>query len=215
MPFTLAAHLGAMSRTVENLERDGKPAKAVIASRVFDTDAADLWDALISPARLKRWFAPVSGELKLGGHYHVEGNASGTITACEPEKHVALTWEFGGGISWVEITLRPEADGTSLELRHIAHIDPHWDMFGPGAVGVGWDLGFMGLARHIAEPDAERPAEAEEGWMATDEAKAMIRSASDGWGAAAIAAGENREHALAAAEATRKFYTGEAPPPEM
>jgi hypothetical protein len=43
----------------------------------------------------------------------------------------------------------------------------------------------------------------------------MIRSASDGWGAAAIKAGENREHALAAAEATRKFYTGEAPPPEM
>lgn len=212
MPFDLASHLGAMSRTVENLERDGQPMKAVVASRVFETDAADLWDAVTSPARLKRWFAPVDGELKLGGRFHVENNASGTITACEPHRHIAGTWEFGGGVSWIEINLTADADGTRLELRHIAPINEHWDAYGPGAVGVGWDLGFMGLARHLAEPTAERPAEADEGWMASAEAKDMIRSCSDGWGAAAIAAGENREHALAAAEATRKFYTGEAFP---
>lgn len=215
MTFDLATHLGAMTREVRNLERDGKPAKAVIASRVYATDPADLWDALTSPPRLKRWFAPVSGELELGGRFHVENNASGTITACEPNRRIEGTWEFAGAVSWIAITLLPDGDGTRLELQHIAHIDPHWDMFGPGAVGVGWDLGFMGLARHLAEPDAAVAKEAEEGWFATDEAKAFIRSCSDGWGEAAIRAGENRDHALAAAEATRKFYTGEAPPPEM
>jgi len=212
MAFVLAEHLGMMARTVDNLERDGKPAKAVIASRVFDTDAADLWDALTSPERLKRWFAPVSGELKLGGRFQVENNAGGTITACERDRHIAASWEFGGGISWIEIDLLPEGDGTRLELRHIAHVDPHWDMFGPGAVGVGWDLAFMGLARHVAEPQAARPAEAEEGWFATEEARDMIRTASDGWGAAALGAGEDRDKALASAEATRRFYTGEAMP---
>lgn len=215
MTFDLAAHLGAMTRTVKNLERDGKPAKAVIASRVYDTDAADLWNALTDQKRLPRWFAKVDGDLKLGGRFHVENNASGTITACEPNKHVAGTWEFMGGTSWIEISLTPEAGGTRLELTHTAPIDPHWDRFGPGAVGVGWDLGFMGLARHLAEPEAAVAMEAVEGWFGSPEANDMIGSASDGWGAAAIAAGENRDHALAAAESTRKFYTGEASPTDM
>src|SRR5687768_11347765 len=121
MPFDLAAHLGAMSRTVENLERDGKPAKAVIASRVYDTDPADLWDALTNQQRLPRWFAPVSGDLKLGGRFQVEGNAGGTISECERNKRIAATWEFGGGVSWIEVSLTPQDDGTRLELRHIAH----------------------------------------------------------------------------------------------
>lgn len=215
MPFDLTAHVNAMSRSVRNLERDGKPAKAVVASCVYDTDVADLWDAVSNPERLRRWFSPVSGELKLGGRFQVENNAGGTITECDPQRRIAATWEFGGGISWITITLAPAADGARLELEHVAFIDPHWDSFGPGAVGVGWDLGFMGLARHIAEPAANLPQESEAGWHLLPEAKAFIRTASDGWGSAAIAAGENRQQALTAAEATRQFYTGEAPPPEM
>jgi uncharacterized protein YndB with AHSA1/START domain len=215
MSFDLGVHLGAMAREVRNIERDGKPAKAVIASRIYDTDAADLWDALTNKERLPRWFSPVSGDLELGGRFQVENNASGTITECERNRRITATWEFGGGVSWIEVTLVPEGNGTRLELRHIAHIDPHWDQFGPGAVGVGWDLGFMGLARHLAEPSAEKPREAEEEWFASPEAKDFIRNTSDDWGQAAIRAGEDREQALAAAEATRQFYTGESPPPEM
>ena len=215
MTFDLTAHLDAMTRVVKNLERDGKPAKAVIASRVYDTDADDLWDALTNQQRLPRWFAPVSGDLKLGGKYQVEGNAGGTITECEPSKKIALTWEFMGGMSWVTITLSPEGDGTKLELEHVAPIDPHWEKFGPGAVGVGWDLSFMGLARHLAEPSADKPAEAVEGWFASDEAKDMIRTSSSDWGRADTEGGENRDDALARAELTRKFYSGEIAPGEM
>lgn len=215
MPFDLTAHVNAMSRSVRNLERDGKPAKAVVASCVYDTDLADLWDALTNADRLRRWFSPVSGELRLGGRFQVENNAGGTITECEPQRKIAATWEFGGGISWIIVRLAAEGDRARLELEHIAFIDPHWDMFGPGAVGVGWDLGFMGLARHLAEPGADLPQEAVAGWHEQPEAKIFIRTASDGWGAAAIAAGENRQQALTAAGATRQFYTGEAAPPEM
>ena len=212
MTFDLADHLGLMQRAVRNLERDGKPAKAVIASRVYQTDAADLWDALTRPERIKRWFAPVSGDLRQGGKYQVEGNASGTITECAPHQRIALTWEFGGGVSWVELNLTSEGKDTRLELKHIAHIDPHWGKFGPGAVGVGWDISFMGLARHLAEPAAAVAPEAVEGWYATEEYKDLVRATSDDWGRAAIAAGDDRGHALEAAEATRAFYTGETPP---
>ncbi|MBI4922176.1 MAG: SRPBCC family protein [Devosia nanyangense] len=209
MSFDLAAHMNAMTRVVRNLERDGKPAKAVVASCVYDTDAADLWDALTSKERLPRWFLPVSGELKLGGRYQFEGNAGGTITECEPRRRIAATWEFGGGTTWVNVTLTPAGQGTRLELEHIAHVDPRWGQFGPGAVGVGWDMGFMGLGRHIAEPVAAVAAEGM-AWIAGAEGKDYIRQASAAWGEAAIAGGDSLDAARTAAEATRKAYSGEA-----
>jgi uncharacterized protein YndB with AHSA1/START domain len=215
MTFDLTAHMNAMSRTVRNLERDGKPAIAVVASCVYETDAADLWDALTNQQRLPRWFAPVNGDLKLGGRFQVVGNASGTITKCEINRRIEATWEFGGGVTWVNITLAPEGAGTRLELEHIANPDPHWGQFGPSGVGVGWDLSFMGLARHLAEPAAAVAQEAVEGWFASDEAKQFIRATSSSWGEADHVAGTAEDEALAKAENTRKFYTGEAPPPEM
>ena len=211
MTFDLAAHLGAMTREVHNLQKDGQPAKAVVASRVYDTTPADLWDALTRPERIRRWFAPVSGDLRLGGRYQVEGNAGGTVLECEPNRKIALTWEFGGIPTWVTVTLSPEGDGTRLELEHVAHLSPHWDTYGPGAVGVGWDLGFMGLSRHLAEPEFDAPAETVAGWGESQEAKDMMRATSADWGRAAIASGDDREHALRAAEATRRFYSGEPP----
>ena len=137
------------------------------------------------------------------------------MTGCVPEKSASLTWEFAGAVSWVNLTLTPDDAGTRLELEHIAPISPHWDNFGPGAVGVGWDLSFLGLSAHLARPDADVRAEGLGAWATSDEAKVLIRTASSDWGRAAIAAGEDRDHALEAAESTRRFYTGEAPPQEM
>ena len=211
MTFDLTAHMKAMSRTVRNLERDGKPAKAVVASCTYATDPADLWDAITNPKRLPRWFSPVTGDLRQGGKYQVQGNAGGTITKCEPHNRIEVTWEFMGGMSWVNITLTAKGKTTELELEHIAFIDPHWDNFGPGAVGVGWDLSFLGLAMYLADPKWEKPSDEE--WGDWPQAKDFIRGSSNGWGQAAIGAGEDRTKALEAAESTRKFYTGEAPPP--
>ena len=213
MTFDIAAHLGAMTREVRNLQRDGQPMKAVVAARVYDTSAADLWDALVRPERLRRWFAPVTGELERGGHYQIEGNASGTITECEPERRVALTWEFAGAVSWVAVTLSPAGDGTRLELEHIAPITAHWQQFGPGATGVGWDAGFMGLARHLAtgEPVTAEAAE----YHLTAEGKAFFATVATAWAEADIRAGKPETDAKEAGERTRQFYTGESPPPEL
>ena len=215
MTFDLAAHLGATSRVVRKLERDGKPAKAVVASCVYDTDATDLWDALTNPERLPRWFLPVSGELKLGGRYQFAGNAGGTITECIPERRIAATWEFGGGATWVTVTLTPVGNRTRLDLEHVAIVDPKLPPFGPGAVGVGWDLALMGLARHLADPAAILDPAEGANWATTTEGKAFVRTSSSGWGEADIAAGESPDVARAGAEMTRQFYTGEMPPPAM
>ncbi len=213
MPLDLSAHMQAMVRTVRHLERDGKPAKAVVASTTYDTDAADLWDALTNPKRLPRWFLPASGDLRLGGRYQFAGNAGGTITECVPNKRIGATWEFGGGVTWVTVTLTPMGSSTKLELEHVALIDPKLPPFGPGAVGVGWELGLMGLAHHVADPAAHiDPAEGM-AWPTTPEGKAFVRTSSTGWGEADIAAGEDPAAARAGAEMTRQFYTGEMPPP--
>ncbi len=50
------AYVGAVIREVTVRERDGKPARAVIATRSYDTDITDLWDALTNPERIPRWF---------------------------------------------------------------------------------------------------------------------------------------------------------------
>lgn len=210
MTDDIARLIGAVTREVRNETYEGKPAKVVVASRVYDTNLADLWDAITNAERLPRWFARVDGDFKLGGKYQVHGNASGTITRCEPPRELALTWEFGGGVSWVEVSLRADgAERTHLQLRHIAHPEDHWDKYGPGAVGIGWELGLMGLDRHLSDPSAERPPEADETWFGSPPAKQFIRASAVGWGQADIVGGADKEHAVEVAERTRKFYSGE------
>jgi uncharacterized protein YndB with AHSA1/START domain len=208
MNFDFRAYLGAVTRTVSDLEREGRPARRVTLERGYDTTVDDLWDAVTNPERLPRWFLPISGDLKLGGRYQFQGNAGGAITDCVPPRFVAATWEFGGGVSWVELRLTSEGDARSrLALSHICPIDDHWRRFGPGAVGVGWDLGLVGLAFHVAGQPLEGFDEAS--FSASAQGRAFILGASEGWGRAAVASGEDPAQAEAAAKSTAAFYTGE------
>ena len=211
MKFDVETHLGAMERSVSALEREGQPARAVTLSRSFATTVDDLWDAVTNGERIPRWFLPISGDLELGGRYQLEGNAGGAITACESPSHFALTWEFGGDVSWVEVRVVDAGDGAArLTLIHTQRPSDHWDRYGPGAVGVGWEMGLLGLALHIAQPDAPKPDEAE--FAASPDGKALITGSSEGWERAAVAAGTDPEAAHAAATRTTAFYTGEPAP---
>jgi uncharacterized protein YndB with AHSA1/START domain len=207
MQIDVASYVGAVARRVADREHEGKPVRVVIASRAYDTTLEDLWDALTSAERIPRWFLPVSGELKLGGRYQLQGNAGGVITACEPPRRLSLTWEFAGQVSWVNVNLAPEGDGARLELEHIAPIDPHWEAYGPGAVGVGWDLSLIGLQLHLASGAAVDP-KAFEAWSMSEEGKAFARQSAADWGRADVASGADEAAASAAAAATAKFYTG-------
>ena len=209
MNFDVESHLGAVERCVSWLERDGRPASGVTLARSYATTVEDLWDAVTNGERIPRWFAPVSGDLRLGGRYQVEGNAGGEITACERQSHFALDWEFGGWVSWVDVRVSDEGTGRArLCLTHTAHLSEHWDTYGPGAAGVGWEMSFLGLALHLAQPNAPRPDEA--AFAISPDGKAFITGSSEGWERAAVAAGTEPEAARAAARRTTAFYTGES-----
>ena len=75
--------------------------------------------------------------------------------------HFAITWEFGGEVSWVEISVSGEVGGrTRLALTHTSLLSEFWDTYGPGAVGVGWEMALLGLAIHVADPEVPMPDEA-------------------------------------------------------
>ena len=206
-----ATTAGLVTREVRDSSRDGVPTKVAVARRTYAAERTDLWDALTSAERLPRWFLPVSGDLTVGGRYQLEGNAGGVVERCAAPEDFAVTWEFGDTVSWLTVSLTPADDGTTLELVHESPVDPDfWTQFGPGAVGVGWDLGLMGLGLHLAGGASLDPAEVQ-AWSISPEGVEFARLASTGWADAAIAAGEDVDQARAAGERTLGFYTT---PPE-
>jgi uncharacterized protein YndB with AHSA1/START domain len=205
----VSERVSAVRRQVGTRVLEAGEARVVTISRTYGSPLEDVWDACTNPERIPRWFLPVSGDLRPGGRYELKGNASGTIERCDPPQSFAATWEYGGEVSWIELRLTAEADDrTLLQLEHVAHVDDErWAQYGPGAVGVGWDLGLLGLALHLesGEPvDEDRFQE----WSASDEGKAFIEGSSGRWREASVGAGTDADAAQAAAARTTAFYTG-------
>ncbi|WP_017589636.1 SRPBCC family protein [Nocardiopsis ganjiahuensis] len=202
-----------VSRELRTGERDGAPTVVSSISQRYDTTVEDLWEACTSAERLRRWFAPVTGDLRLGGNYQVEENAGGTIEACTAPHSFSATWEFDGDTSWIAVRVDPEDDGARLTLKHTAPADTgseFWQRFGPGAAGVGWDLALLGLAQHL-HAGADTPQEAED-WEATEEGRRFVSGSSAAWAEANVELGAPRADAEAARDRTTAFYLGEEPP---
>ena len=212
MNLDFQSHLNAVNRSVTSHDRDGQPARAVTLSRTYTTTVEELWDAVTNRERIPRWFLPVSGDLEPGGRYQLEGHAGGLITVCERLSRFALTWEFAGDVSWVEVRISGDGDSRArLTLTHTTLLSEHWIEYGPGATGVGWELGLMGLAIHVEQPDEPMPDET--AFATSTEGRAFIAGSSEAWAQAAVAAGEGPEVASAAATRTTAFYTGESSGP--
>jgi uncharacterized protein YndB with AHSA1/START domain len=190
--------------------------KVIRLTRTYDASIDDAWAALTTPERISRWFLPLSGDLRLGGRYQFEGQAGGSIVACERPNRLLVTWvyppsEDESGASEVEIRLTPAGDNaTTLELVHTAVVpDEMWDTFGPGAVGVGWEQGALGLALYLRTGSTVGDPEA---WQLSEEGRAYAAQSSAGWGAANLAAGADPEVVERNVAATTAFYTGEQAP---
>jgi uncharacterized protein YndB with AHSA1/START domain len=195
----LIAELDLAGRAVADAELRGATGHVVELRRRFPAPVADAWDACTQPERIRRWFLPLSGELRPGGSFQLEGNAAGTIITCEPPHRLQLTWQFGDAEpSLVSLELAAAGDDiTELVLRHIVPDDDHWARYGPGAVGVGWEAALAGLAASIDAED--RPT----GDQLT---AAYMRLSADRWGAAHQATGIAPEVARDAAARTSAFY---------
>jgi uncharacterized protein YndB with AHSA1/START domain len=215
MKIDIAEHVGAVTRTVLERDHNGRRARVVVATRTYYAEIADVWDAMTNAERIPRWFLPISGDLRLGGRYQLHGNAGGEITRCEPPRHLGVTWEFAGEVSWVTVQLADVARGrTLLELEHVAHVDDdRWEQYGPGAVGVGWDMALMGLGQHLATGASVDPREAM-AWLGSDDGRQFVGHSSEDWCRASVASGTDASQARASAARTTAFYTGQPEPPK-
>jgi uncharacterized protein YndB with AHSA1/START domain len=177
----IVRQIAAIHREVARRPAESGEVVSVLLRRSYDAAAEDVWDAVTDPDRVKRWFMPLSGDLRPGGKFQLEGNAGGEILTCEPPRLLKVT--FGGPTSVVELRLSEAGDTTTLELEHTVPIE----MAGSGAgalyVGPGWDGAIMALdlfvrGEIIADPVAAASSpEAQEfsrqsvrAWTATIEA---------------------------------------------
>src|SRR5918994_2417031 len=123
---------GVVKDLIDELERvrrrvsDGG-GHVVELTRAYKATVEDLWDACTRAERIARWFLPVTGDLRPGGSYQLEGNAGGRIEACAPPRHLGLTWVFGEQTSLVVADFVPLDGGRAeLRLRHTVPDDDHW-----------------------------------------------------------------------------------------
>jgi uncharacterized protein YndB with AHSA1/START domain len=204
--------VNAVRRQVAAREKDRAPARSIVISRTYGASREDLWDAMTNPERIPKWFLPVTGDLRSGGNFQLEGNAGGQILQCQAPTRLDITWEWAGNISWVNVDLVDSAAvGTLLRLEHMEVVqepDEFWQQFGPGGGGVGWDMALLGLDQHFATGETITPENAAV-WLASDEGRAFVDLSSRAWCEASVAFGTDRETADAAATRTAAFYKGE------
>ena len=202
--------INAVKRTLGTRTIDTGEAHVITISQSYDTDQDDLWDAVTNIERIPRWFLPISGDLTVGGAYQLEGQAGGTILTCDPPKNFTATWEYGGNVSWIDVSVSSDGpDRARLVLEHITDVDDAiWREFGRGGVGMGWDSMLLGLALHLATGESVDPSFGQQ-WLGTEDGRRFLALSGGKWYAANVALGVDRAAARALADRCLKAYLGE------
>jgi uncharacterized protein YndB with AHSA1/START domain len=206
---TTSEQISEVTRSLGDRSLPAGQARVLTIAQTYRSDLADVWDAVTNAERIPRWLMPISGELRLGGRYQLHGNASGTIERCEPPRFFAATWEYGGQISWIEVTLTADGDdATRVQVEHIAHVDDETSaLYGPGAVGIGWDMMLLGLSGHLGSGVGVSPENAE-AWLVSPDGLAFMTASCHAWRDADIAYGTDPVAAREAADRCLAAYTG-------
>lgn len=158
MIIDIAEQIGATSREVSRQHTESGETVAVTLQRRYPADPTDVWQAITDPERVRRWFLPLTGDLREGGNFELEGNASGDIVKCEPPRHLVVT--FGGESSIVDVQLSGDGQQTLLKLTHTVPVELAGSGAGALYVGPGWDGALMGIALYLAGEVSEDPVAA-------------------------------------------------------
>jgi uncharacterized protein YndB with AHSA1/START domain len=176
-----------IEREVGQRRIDAGDARTAVIRRRYDAPIEDVWDACTNPERLRRWFVGVEGELHPGGTFSLDRNASGEIRRCEPPRLLELTWRYKDRpVDEVALHLSPaEGGATLLELEHATVMgEVEWEgrlVDVVAGVGVGWELGIVGLDLHLRDQPIDRDLE-------KPEMKALIERSESAWADALEAA---------------------------
>ena len=158
MIIDIAKQIGAISREVSRQHTESGETVAVTLQRRYPADQADVWQAITDPDRVRRWFLPLTGDLREGGSFQLEGNAGGDIVKCEPPRHLMVT--FGGESSIVDVSLSGDGEQTLLELTHSVPLELAGSGAGALYVGPGWDGALLGIALYLAGEVIDDPVAA-------------------------------------------------------
>ncbi len=143
----IAQQISAISRQVATTSSADGEVVTITLQRHYPADPADVWDALTDPERVQRWFLPLSGDLREGGQFQLEGNASGDILRCAAPERLVVT--FGDPNSVVDVRLVAQDVGTVLILEHSVPVAIAGSGAGALYVGPGWDGALLGLALYV------------------------------------------------------------------
>lgn len=195
-----------VSRSLRSVIRDGATLHEMTLECGLDAPPSEVWSALTQPQRLARWFLPITGELREGGSYQFQGNAGGRILQRVAPSLLEATWEFGGTVGWVTLHIAARSQGAHLSFVHLGPVDPaFFQQYGPGAMGIGWDLSVAGLVQHLAAPQDTVDQEA---WLASGPGQALLRESADAWEQASVSMGTDPDKAARASRASFAFFGG-------
>lgn len=190
----IAEQLEAIKRAVGKERQDTGEVVSVQMQRSYPASVDDVWAALADPERVQRWFYPITGDLRAGGSFQLEGNAGGDILECDPPRYLKVT--FGMPTSIVELRLTADGEtATSLELEHTVPIEMAQSGAGALYVGPGWDGAFMALDLYLQGHMADDPVAAANSPEAIEFSKRSI----DVWTTTVEDSGTATEDEIAAA----------------
>jgi uncharacterized protein YndB with AHSA1/START domain len=194
MTIDIGKQIGAITRQVEQQHSEAGEIVTVTMERRYPAEVADVWQAITDPERVRRWLLPVTGDFRQGGNFQLEGNAGGDIVACEPPRHLVVT--FGAETSIVDVLLSGDGEQTLLKLTHSVPIELAGSAAGALYVGPGWDGALLGLGLYLAGEASGDPVAAANSPEVQD---FNVRSIQE-WIAVLKASGTADADAIAAAE---------------
>jgi uncharacterized protein YndB with AHSA1/START domain len=182
----------------------------IVVEQTFTNAPHEIWAALTDPENLAVWFEPVTVTSKEDRRFRTEKTGTeGTVQIFDAPRLLQLTWTNDGQDGELQISITQTAAGSSLTLRHRVPANEHWDTYGAGATGVGWDGAFLALHAFLSGRAATVRQRMEE-LEGSERGKRFIDATAKAWEKAQIAAGSDEDAAHAQAERTAAFYKGEA-----
>ena len=166
-------------------------ARTALMRRRYDAPIEDVWDAITDPERISRWFIKPTGDLRVGGTFKLEGNASCEILRCEAPRLLRVSWSYPGRpVDEVEVRLSlGEGGETVLELEHasVAEVFITNDSeTGTWGIGAGWEAQLDYLAKYLHGELPDVPAA--EWWEPTPEDEELGNRRGHAWAAVIEAA---------------------------
>ncbi len=118
----------------------------------YQTGVGDVWSALTEPGRLARWFAEVTGDLRLGGEFLIvfdpddaSQRVTGSVLECRPAERLAVSWCIEGeSPSTVSVDLTADGEGTRVVLE-----EQRVPLSQAAGYGAGWQAYLEQLAADL------------------------------------------------------------------